>query len=211
MVKRAPAKAPRRRTQAAAASPDKCSRTSPQSPPSLSNLEQDTLAKIVDYLKANPENIYEEFCRLTSKPAETKNDAGYWNETYVYWRSISKAWLSNLIVELAGSAGLTAKVLESVDEKNQDSVRYLCLLFFGIRGEETIPRACLHKVTMRKWLKERGEHLWKRYSTFISDGGLNKDNTINHMKVPLYKLTFDGEVAIKVSHKTMGPGNTPSK
>lgn len=110
-----------------------------------SNLEQDTLGNTVDELKGNPDTPFEYSCRLTSKPSATKADSAHWNETYVHWRSNSKAWLPNSVVDLGGPSGPTARVIGNLDENNQDSIPNLYLLFFGIRGENN-PQSLLAQV-----------------------------------------------------------------
>lgn len=174
----------------------------------LSNLERSTLDKIVGYFEENPDRIFEEYVRITEAGASSSaKDEDCWNATYVYWKSISKKWLANLIASVGAPHGLTTDVLNEVDAKNADAIRLMCTLFFGVKKEEKFPRPCLVKEVMRDYLLWLGMRLGSRWTDFVSKGGIKKDHTLDWTKVTPFVLTTDkdGWVA-SVSHPLISAG-----
>lgn len=159
------------------------------------------MKNITDLLSETPERIFEEYARLTSKEATSKKcDDKYWNQTYVYWKSISKTWLSNLICEIGGQYGLTQSVLDSIDEHDTNAIRQLCCHIFGVRAEEKFPRACLDKACMRHHLLNNANLLGNRYRTFIQRGGLAPDNSLNWVKAAAYVFEWREGKAVAMTH-----------
>lgn len=94
----------------------------------------------------------------------------------------SETWISNVIADIAGAHGLSASVMGSTDEADNDSIRRLALYFFGTHPSENSPRPCLDKVCVKKFLLDRAATLGTRQETLIKRGGLNKDNMLNWIK-----------------------------
>lgn len=167
----------------------------------LTALQQETLKKICDLLSEQPDRIFEEYARLTSADAATKkNDDKTWNSTYVYWKSISKSWISNLIAELGSNYGLGQEVLDSIDERCAHSVRHLATHIFGTRMEEKFPRACLDKAVMRQHLIAQAALLGDRHKTFVSRGGLLADKSLNWLKASAYKFEWREGKMVSLTH-----------
>mmetsp|Transcript_54800 Transcript_54800/g.138439 ORF Transcript_54800/g.138439 Transcript_54800/m.138439 type:complete len:355 (-) Transcript_54800:129-1193(-) len=133
----------------------------------LTMTEKTTLQTMVEHFENNPDQICPEYCRITSSASEAKmakvgRDPTSWNDTYCYWRSISKAWISNLVAELGSDFGVTEKLLDQIDHHDQTALWNIYETIFGFRKEELFPRPCIKQAVMRDWLIEMAKMMGNR-------------------------------------------------
>jgi hypothetical protein len=171
----------------------------------LTGLEKETLGKIVGLLEAEPERIFELWARLTSSEAKKAKpaDKTKWNQTYCYWRQISKAWLGNLVAELGKDFGLTVKIMEDIDAADKDNVPRLCTLFWGFHPDELFPRPCLDRLVMKEYLTKVGDKLGSRWERLMSSKAVKDDGTIDWNLASPFTFKWEGGLAVSIHHDLM--------
>jgi hypothetical protein len=167
----------------------------------VTDIERKCIEKMVLYYYSNPDCILEKYALLTSETTIVKDrNPDEWNSTYVFWRQISKNWLSNLICELGSNHGITTEIMDDIDGDNTDTVREMCTLFFGIKPGEKFPRPLLHKPVMRSYLIWRGSLFGNRWKTFISMGAYIGMGKVDFRKSSPFQFKWNGIKVDKISH-----------
>lgn len=158
----------------------------------MSVYQQETLSKIMQHLKDNPDEILPTFAHLTSETIRSKasetSESPEWHDTYCYWRQIPKYFFASLLSDLGAEHGLDMKTIDLVDAASKTAVRELSTFVFGVRADSKFPRSLLVKSVMIAFLKRRAMLLGDCIATIKP--GINGNYEIDWLAVGAYRFQW---------------------
>ena len=128
-----------------------------------------------------------------------KKEPDCFHYTYTNFKQIKKEFLAQVIVEVGRHHGLTTEVVDAVDAASKHSIRQMAAYFFGVEDGTRIPRPCLDRRIMWKFLFKRGEELGQRWKTFKGTV-LREDMSLNWQTHGCYSFEWQDEQVIQINH-----------
>lgn len=141
---------------------------------------KEAMGKIMDLLKASPEQVLPCLHALETKFFEKKvvgAKAAEWPSTYMRCDQIPKYWLAALLQEMEPE--LTEEKLRSIDQFDKDSVRRIMEYATGMRPMQKLPRQCLNKAVLKITLMNAYTHHGKRLANGWVAEAINMEGKVD--------------------------------
>ncbi len=134
----------------------------------LKPVEKVTMGKITNYLQEHPDQILTVWANLENNLIQggTKEDrdAGpMWHHTYMFFRKVPKYWYASFLVT---EGHFDQGTIDLIDARDKNSVRSIVIYFYGVPDNWPLPRRCLRKDVLVRFLRARGDLLGKRWTGF---------------------------------------------
>ena len=125
------------------------------------SMKEETLGKLVEYLRQNDHKIYSTWVYATSEQADQEEslekESPTWHDTYSAWSVIPRYFHSEVLVEFdSRNQYLTQEKVDLIDAAASGQLKKCSAFLFGFPLDSAFPRKLLKKVVMKKWLLNRG-------------------------------------------------------
>jgi len=169
----------------------------------LSTIDKQALQWIDNHLVDNPQLIlltkgYLE-AGMVKDTSASKKEPDTFHYTYTTFKQIKKEFLAQVIVQVGKHHGLTTQVVDAVDACNKHAIRQMAAYFFGVEDGTRIPRPCLEKKVMWKFLFKRGDELGQRWKNFKGTI-LREDMSLNWQTHGCFNFEWQDEQVTLIKH-----------
>jgi len=170
----------------------------------LSTIDKQAVTWIWNHLVANPAIIlitkaHLEAGLITNKRADEED--AYFHKTYTIFKHIKKEFLAKVIAYAGKAYGITEEVVDAMDNRSRHAVRQVAAYFFGVDDGTRIPRPCLEKAVMWKFLLSRGQQLGERWKTF-KGSVLREDMSLNWQTHGCFHFSWGQNTVSQIQHSS---------